>query len=339
MRLALYHGKGQIRLAGGERPVVQPGFVVIAVNRCGICGSDLHAYSGEWEQRPFAGGHELSGVIVEVGSGVTGLTVGDRVCVECFWHCGECRFCLGGRYNLCRHVTYLGSKTHGGFAEDLLAKATSVFKLPDQLDFAQGALVEPLAVAYRAWSRAQATQDDRLLIVGAGTIGLCVLMCAKAAGWRSVTITAKYPHQAAAARDFGADAVIMATEQKIEEALGEPADVTIETTASSRGIADALSATRPSGTVVLVGGYSVPLRTSLSQIVGRELQVRGSQCYGLTNGVRDFASAIGLIAQGKVPVARLVTHRFPFDQIAEAFATAADKQSGAIKVHVVVSED
>jgi len=336
MRIALYHGKGQVGLAETERPQVKPGFVVIEVRRCGICGSDLHAYRGEWEQRPFAGGHELSGTISEIGPDVEGLALGDRVCVECFWHCGECRFCRGGQYNLCRQPVYLGSQSHGGFAEYLPAKATSVFKLADSLDFEQGALVEPLAVGYRAFARSGAGADDRLLIVGAGTIGLCVLMCAKAAGVQAVTIVARYEHQAAAARDLGADAVVIAGDQQIE---GEPADATIETTASSRGISDALSATRPAGAVVLVGGYSAPLRASLGQIVGRELHVTGSQCYGRTGGRRDFDSAIELIALGRAPVARLVTHRFPLDQIAEAFAAADDKGSGAIKVQLLVGKD
>jgi len=334
MRVAQYRGKCEIRLAEVERPQAKPGFVVIEVRRCGICGSDLHAYRGDWEQGPFAGGHELSGTIAEVGSGVEGLAIGDRVCVECFWHCGQCRFCIAEQYNLCRQPVYLGSQSHGGFAEYLLAKATSVCRLPNSLDFEQGAMVEPLAVGYRAFTRSRARVGDRLLIVGAGSIGLCVLMCAKAAGMQSVTVLAKYEHQAAAARDLGAETVVITGEEKLGEA-----DVTIETTASSRGIADALAASRPAGVVVLVGGYSVPLRASLGQIVGRELWVMGSQCYGQTGGRRDFDSTIELIASGHSPVRRLVTHRFPFDRIAEAFAAADDKRSGALKVQLMLGRD
>ena len=173
MKAGIYYGPQDIRVEEVDVPTVPPGHVLVDTKVSGICGSDLHTYYGEWKQPEdqIASGHELSGVVVEVGDDISEVAIGDRVCAECFYHCGKCPFCRIGLYNLCDNIQYQSRVGHGGFAEYSLLPESALFKLPECLSFEEGALVEPLAVAYRAVNRTNAGGKDRLAIIGAGTIG------------------------------------------------------------------------------------------------------------------------------------------------------------------------
>lgn len=272
-----------------------------------------------------------------MGEGVSEVEVGDRVCVECFYHCGNCPFCRTGHYNLCDNIWYWSLVGLGGFAEYSLIPASSLFKLPEGLSFEEGVLVEPLAVAHRAINRSQANQGERVAILGAGTVGLLCLATAKALGVRETIISAKYEHQARMAENLGADHVIRITSQDIrEEAVsisgGSGVDAVIDTVASSETFDEALAIVRKAGIICLVGGYTKPLSVHLAPIVNKELQVVGSICYGYSGLKTDFDASMGLIATGRVDATSIVTHRFPLDEIGEAFRVAADKTSGSIKV-------
>jgi len=341
MKAGIYYGPQDIRLEEIDVPTVGPEQVLVDTKASGICGSDLHVYYGEWEQpkAKVATGHELSGVVVEVGEDVSGVTIGDRVCVECFYHCGYCTYCKTGLYNLCDNIRYQSRVGHGGFAEYSLLPATALFKLPDSLSFEEGALVEPLAVSYRAVSRTQAGRGDRVAVLGAGTIGLFCVAVAKAAGIREVIVSAKYEHQAKLAERLGGDHVIRITSQDVRgEARavsgGSGVDAVVDTLASAKTFDDALAIVRKAGTVCLVGGYTGPLNVQLRPIVDKELRMVGSNCYGYTGLKTDFEASIELIASRRIDVASIVTHRFPLEEIAKAFRVAADKTSGSIKVHI-----
>lgn len=339
MKAAIFHGLKDIRLKEVNVPTVEPGYVLIDTKVTGICGSDLHSYFGRWGQPKFAAGHEFSGIVAEVGEGVTNVEIGDRVCVECFGHCGECSYCKTGNYNLCDNIEYLPSKSHAGFAEFALVHASSLFRLPEGMTFEEGALVEPLAVSYRAFCQTRAGHKDRVAILGAGTIGLGVLMAAKAAGVRKVIISAKYEHQAQMAKKLGADHVIRVQKQDLREKIkqftqGLGVDAVIETVATAENFNDALDIVRKKGTISLVGGYSGPLEVNLGPIGSKELRIVGSQCYAYGGIEKDFDAVINMITAGKINAGRLVTHRFPLEEIAEAFRIAADKKSGSIKVQL-----
>jgi 2-desacetyl-2-hydroxyethyl bacteriochlorophyllide A dehydrogenase len=341
MKAGIWYGPQDIRLEEIDIPTVGPGQVLVDTKASGICGSDLHVYYGEWDQpkAKVATGHELSGVIVAVGEGVSAVAVGDRVCVECFYHCGHCTYCKTGLYNLCDNIRYQSRVGHGGFAEYSLLPATALFKLPDSLSFEEGALVEPLAVSYRAVSRTQAGHGDRVAILGAGTIGLFCVAAAKAAGIREVIVSAKYEHQAKLAERLGADHVVRIAGQDVREEAravsgGSGVDAVVDTLASAQTLDDALAIVRKAGTVCLVGGYTRPLNVQLRPIVDKELHIVGSNCYGYDGLKTDFDASIELIASKKVDATSIVTHRFPLEEIAEAFRVAADKTSGSIKVHL-----
>jgi len=175
MKVALYSGIEQIGLQEVERQAPPPGYVVVAMRQIGICGSDLHAYYGHWSQTPGrAQGHETCGVIVEVGEGVTGFASGDHVVVECFYHCGKCVYCETGYYNLCIERKSVYQSMHGGFSEFTTVHQSALFKLPPQMSYEQGALVEPLAVGVRALALAHATHQDRVWSSAVARLGCFV---------------------------------------------------------------------------------------------------------------------------------------------------------------------
>jgi threonine dehydrogenase-like Zn-dependent dehydrogenase len=207
------------------------------------------------------------------------------------------------------------------------------------MSFEEGALVEPLAVSYRAVVRSGATYRDRVAIIGGGTIGLLCLAAAKAAGVKEALITVKYDQQARLARELGADHVVNIGQTDIKEYVrklteGLGVDAVIETVGGGGNFDDAMGIVRSRGVVVLVAGYYKPLEVNLGRIVWSEAVITGSNCYGYSGMDTDFQAAIDLIRSGRVDATKLVTHRFPLTEISEAFKVAADKKSGAIKVHV-----
>lgn len=343
MKAAIYSDVGKIGISEVEIPSPKPGYVLLKIKSCGICGSDLHSYLGHWGRGTEASGHEISGVVKQLGEGVTNVKVGDRVCVECFSHCEKCVYCRTGAYNLCLNRGGSSGGKHSGFAEYGIAHFSSLYVLSESLSFEEGVLVEPLAVSLRTLCQAQTTHHDTVLILGSGSIGLLCLAAAKAIGVRQTIISTKYEHQAQMAQQLDADHVIKIKEQnllqqvrRITNNLG--ADVVIETIASPENFDDALSAVRSRGRVVLVGGYHKPLEVNIGRIVGSEVTLVGSNCYAYSGIQTDFEASIDLITSGKISAMELVTHRFPLTEIAEAFRVAADKNSGSIKVIVNPSE-
>lgn len=337
MKAAIYHGVRKIEIEEVARPSPGPGSLLIEMKCCGVCGSDLHSWNGVWEQPPIAHGHEVSGVVAECGEGVEGFRVGDRVCTEWFSHCGKCRFCLTGRYNLCDNLQRTSGASHAGFAEYVIAHQSSLFTLPDTLSFEEGALVEPLAVSYRAVRRCQEDGHGTVLVTGSGTIGLLAVAAARSLGAGMVISTARHDHQAAMSSQLGADRVLRShvAEGVRDLTGGAGADAVIETTASAGGLAEAFTSVRKGGVVVLVGGFHVPVEVDFKRVVDNEIRINGSLCYSFSGMKRDFQWSIDLIASKMVPAHRLVTHRFPLDEIARALEVAADKDTGSIKVQIV----
>ena len=340
MKAAIYTGVGSIEVRQVERSPPEPGQVLLDTRCTGICGSDLHSYLGTWQQSyTTAAGHETCGVVVELGAGATGFAVGDRVAVECFSHCGTCVYCTTGQYNHCLRRRGVSHNTHGGFAEFTAVHSSGLFKLPDGMSYEEGALVEPLAVSWRALAQAGAGSRDRVAIIGGGTIGQFALAAAKALGVRETLITVKYAQQARLAADLGADHIVHVGNRDLGEYVsdltdGAGMDAVIETVGAGGCLRDALASVRPRGSVVLVSGHYDATDVDLTRIVWSEAVVTGSNCYGYSGMETDFDAAIDLIASGRVAATRLISHRLPFDDIAEAFRISADKSRGAIKVHV-----
>jgi 2-desacetyl-2-hydroxyethyl bacteriochlorophyllide A dehydrogenase len=340
MKAAIYRGIENIAIQEVDYEPPRPGHIILDTKCTGICGSDLHNYFGNWTpSEMWAQGHETCGVVAEVGEGVTELQPGDLVAVECFSHCGRCVYCRTGAYNHCVERKWVSHNAHGGFAEHTMLHASGVFKLPDGMTFEEGALVEPLAVAWRALAQAGAAHQDRVAVIGGGTIGLLCLAVAKAIGVRETLITVKYDQQAQLAASYGADHVVNIGQTDVKDYVAELTnkfglDMVIETVGGGQNFTTSLDIVRRQGRVVLVAGYHKPLEVDLRRVVWSEAIVAGSNCYGYSGMETDFQAAIDLIASGKVAAPQIVTHRFPFLDIAEAFQVAANKSSGSIKVHL-----
>ena len=337
-RGAFFAGPEALEIREFPLPPLGEGDVLLRVSACGVCGSDLHQFFGRWPQPEVAPGHEVGGTIEETGPGVRGLEPGDGVTVEPIIHCGQCRYCLSGHYLLCAEGGFISVDTDGAFAEHMVLPAYCCHKLPSDVDPELGALGEPLSVGLHAVRRAAPTGADTVLVLGAGTIGLLAAAAGKALGAGRVLITAKYEHQGAVARRLGADEVLPPGEdlpERLKEICSEGADVVIETVGTVGGVTEqALKMARKLGTVVLVGGITDSAEINLGPIIGKELTVLGSPCYGQLGVRKDFEIAADLIAGGKIDVTQLISGRYALDDIQAAFLAAADKRAGALKVLV-----
>lgn len=333
MLAGIISGPAQIHTTKIPIPDVAPDGVLLKVNVCGICGTDLHFYSdGRATGRPI--GHEIAGQVVEVGSRVSGFKLGDRAAVEISVYCGRCRYCLAGDYNLCREYGWIGGTLPGANAEYVAVPAYTLHRLPGAMPDEQGALIEPVAVAVHAVAPSGIGPGSSVAILGSGTIGLTTLMVAKAYGASRTMITARYEHQARLARELGADCVVTPGRESIEDAArrlsdGDGVDVTFNTVRQAEALQDACRITRRKGRIVLL---AMPAAEPLTLRFPLEATITSSFIYGSVGLKRDFEIALELVAAGKAPVDRLVSHRFRLGDIEEAYRVAADKRTGAVKV-------
>jgi 2-desacetyl-2-hydroxyethyl bacteriochlorophyllide A dehydrogenase len=323
-----------------ERPRPAPGEVLVQVRNVGVCGSDLHFYRGQFPVPPgFVLGHECAGEVAELGEGVTGWTAGDRVALELFVVCLTCAQCRSGNYHLCPARKGSGIDRPGCLREYVTLPAYGLYRLPDEIDFELGALCEPLAVAVHGLRLVDLKFGEKVGVLGAGTIGLTSIAAAKAMGASYVAATARHPHQKAMARAVGADAVFDATDTGVAQmaaSLGG-ADVVVETVGGEADtLAQSLSVVGVGGRISVLGAFTKPVQIHPILFFLKEVRIFGSNCYGRPGRQSDYEIAIEIMRREADRLRPLITHRFPLERIAEAYATADDKSSGAIKVTVQV---
>jgi len=338
MRAAFCRGPGTVVIDEVVRPTPGPEDVVVAVRSCGICGTDLHWYHDTMMIPAVCPGHEIAGEVAEVGSAVRGLREGDRVALEGISSCGVCRSCAAGNYHLCPAIGVVGITIPGGFAERVRIPARHCFQVPKDVDFPTAALSEPLAVAVHGARIGGLSLGQRVVVLGAGTIGLAAVIAARAGGAGEILVTARRPQQRAAALALGADRVFDdADESALREAVQEsPVDLVLETVG---GMADTLEVAvgvcRPGGTICVLGVYTKPITFPSLFMIAKELRLQGSMVYNRAGARADFEIVEDILARrGKEIGETLVTHRFPLADIAAAFRTADDKGTGSIKVTV-----
>jgi 2-desacetyl-2-hydroxyethyl bacteriochlorophyllide A dehydrogenase len=337
MKAARYSGPQSLIVEERAMPAPGTGEALLRVTTCGICGTDLHFYSGRWPQPEFTPGHEIVGHVLEAGADVQGWHPGDRVVVEPIVFCGHCRFCLRGETNRCQNFKFISTTRDGGFANAVTVPAKCLHHLPDNIPDPVAALIEPLAVGVHAVRVGQVSPGAVVAVCGAGAIGLMTAVAALDAGAARVLSSARHPHQQEAAIALGAEAV---SPDGLEDAVqaatgGAGADIVFETVGGAgQAVGQALSAVRSGGVVVLVGGFTRPTSVHLARVVNREIQLRGSNCYSRDHSPTDFERSIEIAASGSRPLDRLVTHHAPLSEISRAFQTALDKSTGAIKVQV-----
>jgi threonine dehydrogenase-like Zn-dependent dehydrogenase len=339
MRAAFCTAPGTFEIRDLPRPKPGPGQVLVGVRSCGICGSDLDWFAGPFPPPAVPPGHEIAGEVVEIDDEAGEIGLGDRVAVEPLVVCGRCPACRTGDYQICSAIEFLGVSRDGGFADYVAVPRERIHPLPVELDFAVGGLAEPAAVSVHGVRLGNVAGGDRVLVLGAGTIGLLCVMAARAAGAAEVAITARHPHQAEMAGRIGASRVFRASREGSRERAewsrdGLP-DVVLETVGGGgESLNDAIRSVRPGGAVVLLGIFpSSPPCDALSLVV-KEVRMLGALTYGCRGGRSDFELALEMMASNAPVVRDLVTHRFELGRIREAFETAADKTRGAIKVAV-----
>jgi (R,R)-butanediol dehydrogenase/meso-butanediol dehydrogenase/diacetyl reductase/L-iditol 2-dehydrogenase len=281
----------------------------------------------------------MSGEIVEIGAAVLTVREGDRVAIEPVLRCGGCSACVVGDYQLCGRFRILGTTDDGGFAEFVRTPAYTAFPLPAALDFELGALAEPLAVGVHGVRLGGIGTGQRVVILGAGTIGLLAILAARASGAAHVAVTARHPHQAAAARALGADVVFPAdddgTAGLLAAAAARPVDAVIETVGGGAStLTDALRVVRKGGWIVVLGVFTTPPVLEPILLTLKEPRIVGSLTYGRSGPRADFEVALEILARDPERARTLITHRFPLDAIDTAFATAADKRQRTIKVTI-----
>ncbi len=307
MKTSRLHGPRDMRLEDVPEPIINQDEVFIRVRAMGVCGSDLHMYTGERPlPYPRILGHEFAGDIAKVGANVSHLQIGQRVTAEPNFWCGKCVFCQAGRQNLCINRVGLAVNVDGCQAEYVKVPAGFVWPLPDKMTYTQGALVEPLMVSLHAIKRSHAQLGDTVTIVGCGTIGLMALLCAKAAGVRVLAVDV-ISDKLDLARRLGADEVINGRESDSVEAVkqatnGLGSDIVIESAGSPGAVELALDMVRQAGRIVLVGLMNKPAQLLPIAVARREVEILGSFIYH----AGEFASAIHLIATGQVDVLPLV---------------------------------
>ena len=348
MRAARFHGRGDVRIDDVPKPHPGAGQVQIAVEWCGICGTDLHEYVDgpifaptPQAPHPLTGGatpivlgHEFAGVVAELGEGVTDLAEGDRVVVEPYDVCGECVACRDGRYNICRKLGFIGlDGDQGGFAERMVVDRRWVHPIGD-LTTEQGALVEPLAVGYHAAKLSGLAAGGTAAVFGSGPIGLVTVAALKAIGAGHVVVVEPAGARKAKAPGAGADTVLDPTEVDVPAAIadltGGGADVTFECAGIDGVLASAVASTRPGGTCVNVSIWGHPATFDVNSLVFSEVRLVGSLAYA-----HRHADVIALIRDGVVDVGQFVTGRIGLDDIVDqGFRELIDHKESNVKVLV-----
>lgn len=313
-------------------PSPGPGEVRLRVKACGICGSDLHGMDGSSGRRipPLVMGHEASGVIDAAGEGVTAWRPGDRVTFDSTVWCGECGYCREGRVNLCDARQVVGVacaefRRDGAFAEYVVVPQRILHRLPDALSFEEAAFAEPVGVALHAVRRAGDVKEAKVLVVGAGLIGLLVIQAVKRAGAARVVAVDLDEGRLKLARELGADEVIVSGGAPVPEV-----DVAMEVVGAPPTVDLAIRSVRKGGRVVLVGNLAPSVPLPLQVVVTRELDVVGSCAIA-----GEYPEAVEAIASGEIRVKPLISASLCLEQGDAAFVKA--KAPGALKV-LITSE-
>jgi L-iditol 2-dehydrogenase len=335
MRAAVWNDRGKLDVVERPLPEPRPGWARVKVASVGICGTDLHFYRGSFPAPAgLIPGHEVGGIIDRPGEGAA-VAAGTPVAVEPFVTCGRCAQCLTGNYNRCPQRMLLGVSGRGGLAEYMTAPAGFLHVLPADVPLEAGNLVEPLAVCVRGTRLAEVGLGTRVLVLGAGSIGLLCIVTARAAGAAEVHVTARHDAQREKARALGADGVYESADRAARELGDRGVDVVIETVGGKAStLADAVRLVRPGGTVLMLGVFDGDAPIPALDFSLKELRLIGSNCYGRFGAGSDFSAAVTLLRTRLGDVRSVVTHGFALEQVNEAFAAAADKSTGSIKVTI-----
>jgi L-idonate 5-dehydrogenase len=344
MIACVIHGAKDLQIEHRPEPKPVAGEVVVRFGAGGICGSDLHYFHegrvGNFELRePMVLGHELAGEAVEIGQGVTKVRPGQRIAVNPSRPCLHCRHCLSGRSNLCRNIRFYGSAARfphvqGGFADLFIAAEEQCVPIPDSLSYAAAACAEPLAVTLHAVSRAGSLLGRRVLVTGAGPIGILTVAAARLAGAAEIMITDLFDEPLTVAERMGATRVVNVKTGADELAtlMQEDGyfDAAIEASGNIRGLVNCIDATKLGGRIIQVGilpagNAEVPV----NKLLAKELELVGTFRFH-----EEFEWAVQALTSGRIKVDPILSAQFSFGDAIKAFEMASDRRR-AVKVSLI----
>lgn len=347
-KAAIYYGKGDLRIEEIDMPTVGPDQVLVKIRAVGVCGSDVHlcvhgAIGDLVNPVGHINGHECAGEIAAVGENVKDRYVGQRVAIEPGEGCGECFYCKSGKYNLCPHMDFMGHpnpEREGAYTEYTVCKAGYTYPIEDNVSFEEAAMVEPMAVAMQILKNSQVKAGDNIAILGAGTIGMCTLLAAQAFGCNKIFVTDITQYRVDAAKKFGATMAINAEtedwKQIIKDATGGlGVDVAIDVAGCAEIYHDITEIVRRGGMVNFTAMTSDKyFEVNMFEVIDKELKI--SSVFRYDN---VFEQALRLMAAGRVDMKKLITHKFPLEQINEAMRVADQKLDNCIKVCITMGDE
>ncbi len=348
-RVCRLHDKNDLHVETIETAGPGPGEVIVAVGAGGICGSDLHYWQDGGfgpirVQEPIVLGHEAAGTVVELGAGVSGLAVGDRVSLNPSHPCGACKYCAQGDFQHCLAMRFKGSALRfpheqGMFRDRLVIGAAQCHRVGADVPMGEAALAEPLAVCLRALGHALAAGNlagKRVLVTGAGPIGALCVALARHAGATEVVVTDLQDATLAVARQMGATHSVNVVKDPagLDPWLADKGafDIVFECSAAAPALRSAIAAVRPMGTIVQIG-VTGDIPVPLNMLVGKEIKLVGTHRFH-----HEFAQAVAMINARALPLAPMISHSFPLAQAQQAFETAADRGK-SVKVQILFGQD
>lgn len=341
MKSLVYNGPRKLNVEEKSYPQKGPDDVIIKVKAVGICGSDVHGYLGVSGRRipPMVMGHEFSGIVAETGTGVPNFKTGDRVVVNPLFACGHCGICKAGFENVCPNKKFLGAMDmDGAMSEYVAVPGNRLLHLPENVSFVQGAVVEPLAVAYRAAGRVNVT-GKTVLVVGAGPIGLFIIKMLKLQNPSKIIVSDLSDYRLGIAKKQGADCVINPKDEDIKTRLREctgcaQVDVSFEAVGAVPTVNQALNSLKNKGKCVFVGNAAKDITIDMQNIVVREIDIFGT--YSCTE--KEFSQTIQLLESGKVNPDFAVSRCITLEDAPLYFEKLAGEQGELIKVVIVFND-
>lgn len=347
MKAAVLFDYGDLRVAEMPVPEIGPGEVLVKVDSCAICGSDPGVIARGWEGLTpvgnFIPGHEFAGTVVAVAPDVTRLKVGDRVAGEPHKGCGRCENCLRGLYTTCLNYgklalghRHMGFISNGAFAEYAACHDSTLHKLPENVSFEEGAVLTIAGTAMYGYERAGWVHPgETVVVMGPGALGLVATQLARLMGAGRVILTGTREDRLSIGRKMGADVTLNVRETDPVAAVmeltgGVGADMVVECSGQPAAAAQAFELVRKNGRLSMNGVYHEPVTVPLNKIVQWNLRITGPKA----EGGWAMERAIPLLADGRLDLKPLITHRFSLDDIQQAFATYTGRVGGAIKVIV-----
>lgn len=338
MRAMRLEATGRLFTREVDKPKPGPEELLVRVEACGVCGTDRHLFKGEFPcTPPVTLGHEFSGIVEEIGSGVSGFSIGDRITGDPNIACGRCSHCVNGRVNLCRNLRAIGIHRDGGFAEYVAVPHKQAFLLPANLDPMHGAFCEPLACCLHGIDLAEIKAGSSVVVLGGGVIGLLTVQLARLAGATRVILVTRQASRRSLAEDLGATASIdPGADDLIEQIAGAAGlvpggvDVVLECAGVGETVVQATKLVRPGGTAVILGvmpqGETVAIEPF--DLLFREVRLVTSFLNPYTH-----RRAADLIAAGTIEVGKLISRKVSLKEAPEVVSNPP--QPGEVKVLVI----